>query len=137
MAPKKSLISRSGAVSMSRPPVAGIGRVPFGCDVVGAMLAVPAPGDVLVRGDASVQAAVQTQTDVPVPVDVFAQADMCVPYDVPPQSATCGRRDTPARGDYEVVAKCTKLASSLGSARPVKKPHRSLTSELAKELSSS
>lgn len=42
----------------------------------------------------------------------------------------------PIRGDYEVVAKRTRLAGSHGYTRLVKKYHLSLTTELAKELTS-
>lgn len=59
---------------------------------------------------------------------------MCTLADIPSQSAAHGQRGAPTRGDYEAVAKHTRLASSRGSTRPEKKPHPSLTTKLAKEL---
>lgn len=61
-----------------------------------------------------------------------AQADMHTPSDIPPKPATHGQRDAPAMGDYEVVAKRTRLVSSRDSTRPAKKSRRSLITELAK-----
>lgn len=76
------------------------------------------------------------QADIPALVNVAAQTDVYALADVPSQSATHGQRDVPTKGDYEVVAKCTRSASSHSSTYPAKKPRRSLTIELVKEFSS-
>lgn len=70
------------------------------------------------------------------PNNVPTYADVRAPSDAPPRPATRGRRDAPVKGDYEFMAKRTRLAGSRGYTRPVKKPHRSLTTELATELTS-
>lgn len=89
------------------------------------------------QGDTPVQATVPVQTDVPTPAGMPAQAGMSAPADVPSQSVTHGRRDVLAWGDYKAIAKHTRSASSRNSTCLVKKPHHSLTTKLAKELSSS
>lgn len=65
-----------------------------------------------------------------------AQADVHALADVPSQSTAHDRSDVPTRGDYEAVAKRTRLASARSSTCLVKKSCHCLTTKLAKELSS-
>lgn len=103
--------------------------------VVGAAPVDSVLGDVLIQRDALVQTTMLAQTDVPTPVDVPVQADMHAPVTFHPNLLNVVE-DALARRDYEAMVKRTKSMSSRSSTCPVKKPRRSLTMELAKELSS-
>lgn len=83
-----------------------------------------------IQGDVFAQVDVLAQTVVPVQVNELAQAFVLSQADALP------RANEPARGDYEAMAKRTRVASAQDYVHPAKKPRHSLMIKLARELPS-